>query len=77
MKTNSNIEFLVEKMDLELPEYYLEVARYELDGNQIVIKSIKVLDKNGKYIKFAKNEKLIHHIHEYPIKFKQYKPSND
>lgn len=77
MKTNSDIEFLVEKMDLELPEYYLEVDRYELDGNQIVIKSIKVLDKNGKYIKFAKNEKLIHHIHEYPIKFKQYQSSDD
>lgn len=77
MKTNSNIEFLVDKMDLEFPEYYLEVARYELDGNQIVIKSIKVLDKNGNYVKFAKNEKLIHHIHEYPIKFKPYKSSDD
>jgi len=70
---NKEVEHLAEKMDLELPEYYLEVARYELHGNQIVIKSIKVLDKNKKYVKFAKNEKLIHHIHKYPISFKKYK----
>ena len=75
MKNTEGMKELAEKMDLELPQYYLEVARYELVGNQIVIKSIKVLDDDGTFLKFADNEKLINHIHEYPIRFKPY--SND
>jgi hypothetical protein len=75
MKNTEGMKALADKMDLELPQYYLEVARYELVGNQIVIKSIKVLDDDGKFLKFADNEKLINHIHEYPIRFKPY--SND
>ena len=75
MKNTEGMKELAEKMDLELPQYYLEVARYELVGNQIVIKSIKVFDGDGKFLKFADNEKLINHIHEYPIRFKPH--SND
>ena len=75
MKITKEMKALAKEMDLELPQYYLEVARYELVGNQIVIKSIKVLDADGKFLKFADNEKLINHIHEYPIRFKPY--SND
>lgn len=75
MKNTKAMKELADKMDLELPKYYLEIDRYELEGNQIVIKSIKVLDADGNFLRFAKNEKLINHIHEYPIKFKPH--SND
>ena len=75
MKNTEGMKALAEKMDLELPNFYLEMDRYELDGNQIVIKSVKVFDGDGKFLKFADNEKLINHIHEYPIRFKPH--SND
>ena len=75
MKNTEGMKALAEKMDLELPKTYLEIDRYELDGNQIVIKSVKVFDGDGNFLKFADNEKLINHIHEYPIRFKPY--SND
>lgn len=70
MKNTEGMKALAGKMDLELPEYYFEIDRYELVGNQIVIKSVKVFDGDGNFITFAKNEKLINHIHEYPIRFK-------
>jgi hypothetical protein len=35
-----------------------------------VIKQVKVLDRKGNYVKFAKLSKLIDVIHKYPIKFK-------
>ena len=73
MKNISNNKALmgaVEKWGLEMPEYYLEVVRYELINNEIVIKQVKVLDRKGNYVKFAKLSKLIDVIHKYPIKFK-------
>jgi hypothetical protein len=66
-----NVRKLAEKFDLDLPKLILEVDRYELDGKQIVIKSVKVFDQDGKFVKFADNEKLIDMISEYPIKFKK------
>jgi len=32
---------------------------------------VKVLDKNGEYIKFAKLEGVVNYLSKYPIKFKQ------
>ncbi len=53
----------------------LEVVRYKfdyVDGEpKIIISMIKVLDKNGKYIKFAKLQKIEPYLSKFPIKFKK------
>lgn len=53
-----------------------EVTKYRfeyIDGEpKIVIDRVKVLDTNGKYIKFAKLEGVISHLCKHPIKFKDY-----
>ena len=51
----------------------LEVVRYDYDGYNIVIKQIKVLDKNGDYIKFAKLKEVMPYLSQYNVKFKQIK----
>jgi len=52
----------------------LEITRYHfeyIEGHpKIVIDMVKVLDQNGKYIKFAKLEKVLPYLSKYPIKFK-------
>ncbi len=52
----------------------LEVVKYNfefIDGNpKIVISMIKVLDEDGKYIKFAKLENILPYLSKYPIEFK-------
>jgi NurA-like 5'-3' nuclease len=53
----------------------LEVVRYEvqmINGQpKIVISQVKVLDTNGKYIKFAKLKDVNPYLSKYPISFKQ------
>lgn len=53
----------------------LEVVRYKLDYidgyPKIIIEQVKVLDKNGAYIKFAKLEGVIDYLSKYPITFKK------
>jgi hypothetical protein len=53
----------------------LEVIKYRfdyIDGEpKIIIDMVKVLDKNGAYIKFAKLEGVIDYLSKYPIKFKE------
>tara|TARA_Y100000310_G_C20349478_1_gene653629 strand:- start:243 stop:416 length:174 start_codon:yes stop_codon:yes gene_type:complete len=51
----------------------LEVVRYEYDGENIVIKMIKLLDENGKYIKFVKLKEVTPHLSQYNVKFKKIK----
>jgi hypothetical protein len=51
----------------------LEVVRYEYDGDNIIIKMIKVLDENGDYIKFAKLKEVMPYLSQYNVKFKQIK----
>ena len=48
-----------------------EIVRYEYDGKDIIIKMVKVLDENGEYIKFAKLDKVIPYLSQYPTKFKE------
>ncbi len=52
----------------------LEVIKYDFElvnGNpKIVISMIKVLDEDGKYIKFAKLEEVLPYLSKYPITFK-------
>jgi hypothetical protein len=52
----------------------LEIVRYHftyVEGEpKIVIEMIKVLDEDGKYIKFAKLAHVLPYLHKYPIKFK-------
>ena len=69
---NENVELLIKVMDLDVPKpHSLEVTMYEyIAGQGIVINQIKVLDKNGKYIKFAKLKEVTPFLHKYPIKFK-------
>lgn len=51
-----------------------EIVRYHFDlvNNEpkIIIEMVKVLDKNGKYIKFAKLKELLPYLSKYPVKFK-------
>jgi hypothetical protein len=51
-----------------------EIVRYRFDliNNEpkIIIEMIKVLDKDGKYIKFAKLKEVLPYLNQYPIKFK-------
>ena len=69
---NENMKLLIKVMDLEVPKpHSLEVTRYEhVEGVGIVISQVKVLDKNNKYIKFAKLKELIPYISRFPVKFK-------
>ena len=52
----------------------LEVIKYrfeKINGEpKIVIEMVKVLDKNGLYIKFAKLEGVVKYLSKYPVKFK-------
>lgn len=52
----------------------LEVVKYRLDyidgDPKIIIETIKVLDTNGQYIKFAKLEGVVKYLSKYPVKFK-------
>jgi hypothetical protein len=49
----------------------LEIVRYEYNGDTIEIKQIRVNDKDGKYIKFAKLKDVVNYLSEYPIIFKK------
>jgi hypothetical protein len=53
-----------------------EIVKYRFDfiNNEpkIIIEMIKVLDKNGKYIKFAKLKDVIPYLYKYPVTFKCY-----
>lgn len=53
----------------------LEITKYKfeyVDGKpKIVIQMVKVLDKNGEYIKFAKLEGVVGFLSKYPVKFKE------
>jgi hypothetical protein len=57
---------------MERKPHSLEVVRYEHNGKDIVIKQIKALDEQGKYIKFVKLDKVILYLSKMPITFKQY-----
>ena len=52
-----------------------EVVKYDfklVDGEpKIIISMVKVLDEDGKYIKFAKLEQVLSYLSEYPVTFKK------
>ena len=49
-----------------------EITRYNMnDSGNIEIQMVKVLDKNGKYIKFAKLKNVLPYLSQYPITFKK------
>lgn len=47
-----------------------KITTYKLIGGNIVIDKVKALDMDGKYIKFAKLDKVIPYLSKYPVKFK-------
>lgn len=53
----------------------LEIIKYrfeKINGEpKIIIDTVKVLDTDGNYIKFAKLEGVINYLSKYPIKFKE------
>ena len=53
-----------------------QITKYNfefVDGNpKIVISMVKVLDKNGKYIKFAKLKEVEPYLSKFPVTFKQF-----
>jgi hypothetical protein len=72
MLENPMVKELIKQMDLDVPKpASFEITRYEhVDGVGIVINQIKVLDKNGNYIKFAKLDQVTPYLHKFPCKFK-------
>jgi len=52
-----------------------EIVRYRfdlVDGEpKIIIEMVKVLDQDGKYIKFAKLKEVLPFLSQYPVKFKK------
>jgi hypothetical protein len=52
----------------------LEITKYDFeyvdDEPKIVISMVKVLDENGKYIKFAKLKEVSPYLSKYPVSFK-------
>lgn len=54
----------------------LEVIKYrfeKINGEpKIIIDMVKVLNKDGAYLKFAKLEGVIDYLSKYPVKFKDY-----
>jgi uncharacterized ubiquitin-like protein YukD len=60
------IRKLIEVFDLEVPEQYiLNIPEYELINNQIVIKKIELLDKDGKFIRFVNIKKVLPYLSKY------------
>lgn len=52
----------------------LEITKYDFEHvdnePKIVISMVKVLDENGKYIKFAKLKEVSPYLSKYPVSFK-------
>ena len=52
----------------------LEITRYNFEyienEPKIIISMVKVLDENGKYIKFAKLKEVSPYLSKYPVSFK-------
>jgi hypothetical protein len=52
-----------------------EITRYRVDRingqPKIIIEMIKVLDHDGRYVKFAKLEKVTPYLSKFPVKFKE------
>lgn len=57
-----------------------EVTRYDFEkingDDKIVISMVKVLDQDGKYIKFAKLKDVLPYLSKYPITFKELQDEN-
>jgi len=60
------IRKLIEVFDLEVPEQYiLKISEYELINNEILIKKIQVLDKDGKFVRFVDIKKVLPYLSKY------------
>lgn len=60
------IRKLIEVFDLETPDQYiLNISDYELINNQIVIKKIELLDKDGKFVRFVDIKKVLPYLSKY------------
>ena len=70
--TNPNFKLLVETMDLEQPKHYLAISDYEFVDGKIVINEVEVLDQAANVLKTADLSRLINHMHEYPIAFRNH-----
>lgn len=57
----------------------LEITRYSvefIDGQpKIIISMVKVLDTEGKYVKFAKLQNVEPYLSKYPVSFKEKQPA--
>lgn len=64
-----------ESMDKKQQVGSFEITKYRFENvngePKIVIDMVKVIDTNGKYMKFAKLEKVIDYLEKYPVKFKK------
>lgn len=72
---NENVQLLIKTFDLKEP-LTLDDVQFEacemsyVKGTGIVIKKIKVLDKDGNYVKFAELSKVVDHLRGRTIKIK-------
>lgn len=51
----------------EITTYYMGKTE---SGDKIIIEKVKVLDTDGKYIKFAKLDGVIGYLNKYPVTWK-------
>ena len=54
-----------------MKDHKLEIVRYEYDGENIVIKMIKLLDENDKYVRFVKLKDVVPYLSKMNVKFKK------
>lgn len=53
-----------------------EIVKYDIEYHgprrepKIVISMVKAMEDDGKYLKFAKLEKVVEHLADHPVKFK-------
>lgn len=52
---------------IEIVKYYYAMFQSE---PKIIIEMVKLLDEDGKYIKFAKMKDVVDILHLYPVTFK-------
>ena len=66
---SKEIEFLVDKFDLDLPKHFLEISGYMETDNGILITEIKIMDNKDKFKRKADLSKIIDHLSRYPVRF--------
>lgn len=73
MKTilqNENFKELASKFDLDVPELHnILIDDYKMVDGKLVVNSVKVLDKDFNFLRFAHMDKLVGNLHACNVVF--------